>query len=826
MKKTALRLAAMLAAFLMLFVSFTVPSFAEEKGACFSIKKETALIEASGMSGAEWEQKVLEAKQSGLLDPLDEEALKKADPGISFSKNDGRIIMISSPSGIAGVRDAMDAYRYVYRLLPVLGGAEDAVLRLWSVLEMNGMKVYAFQQTFDGLTVLGSTVKLAADKGGRLTAVFSSLSPSLPESGTGHEISAAEAEECVRGILLSAGHDDSVMPEYTRRAVIPCEDAESTEILPDRLVWTVYSLNPGFAPGRADLPYLAHFVGTDGEYLHSCTATVPGDRLVRAGYSSAYAFEFMEAAEWSGTVTDAKGAQHALTVPVMKDTRTGIWYLADPERQIAVGEFAKLAYGDEEVSLLSGSENGPWDDEDLLTYANLIRVWDYYAAMGWRGPDGEGTPVLLLRDLCDEDGNAVYNAAYMGLYMGWQCFAYGGDQFIGQALDVMAHEFTHCVTASAMGTNLYRDDMGAINEAMSDIMGNVCESALEENTDTDWLVGENSGKAFRSMLHPHEFGQPEYVWDLYYVPAAATPNGLNDRGGVHADSSILNRIAARLYLQEGMSLAGIRDLFMTCAFVMTPETDHPAMAGILRWALETSGQSGYAGTLERLIAESRISSTSVPEALAGNRVLAEMTLPDTEAFREGSWILTAVQFDAAEAGEILKAMKNAVEMLFAPDVSGDALLEQLALLSEKMHLDTVDVTGDPEKELLEALSKVADDLVKTHITWENADTGRISLILRRQPTLYLLFGAANDESERVGTAVYLHDQWFDINRLLPGEGEEWDDEYLGLFLGKLLAQVLDYAVPDGENGMPASPTAKGLEAIVLTAPSGDTEDAC
>ena len=52
----------------------------------------------------------------------------------------------------------------------------------------------------------------------------------------------------------------------------------------------------------------------------------------------------------------------------------------------------------------------------------------------------------------------------------------GRGQLSGPWLDVIAHEFTHCVTETAMGANLYRDDYGAINEAMSDILGNLCEA--------------------------------------------------------------------------------------------------------------------------------------------------------------------------------------------------------------------------------------------------------------------------------------------------------------------------------------------------------------
>ena len=56
--------------------------------------------------------------------------------------------------------------------------------------------------------------------------------------------------------------------------------------------------------------------------------------------------------------------------------------------------------------------------------------------------------------------------------------------------DVIGHEFTHCVTGTTMTTNLYLNDYGAINEAMSDIMGNIIEMSIDDRPDGAWVIGE------------------------------------------------------------------------------------------------------------------------------------------------------------------------------------------------------------------------------------------------------------------------------------------------------------------------------------------------
>ena len=745
---------------------------AERKADTFAIRTGETLQNASGLSVQQWEDRAEKCRQEGLGAPVTREALLAAAPDAQILSMDGRIYMITGISGLEKIRDETDACRAVYSLLDLLQGTRDASLRLWSVLTMGEQTAYVFQQVYEGLTVVGSTVKLVTGPDGNLTAVFSSLAAALPESTGVEEIAASQAEEAAGAQLDGAAE---VLPEYTRKAIVPVEETEDDALeVPDRLVWVVYSNNPAFASGTGtDLPYLAHFVGMDGEYIRSIAVHMPGDRAVRAGYSAAYAFEFMEKAEWTGLVTDGLGQEHELTVPVMRDTRTGTWYLADPERKIAVGEFWNQVYGDEQVTLVSQPYNDEWRDDDLITYANMIRVWDYYAELGWKGPDGQGTPVLMLRDLCLDDGTPVSNAAYAGLDDGWQCFAYGGEDYFGQALDVMAHEFTHCMTESMMNTNLYRDDMGAINEAMSDIMGNLCELSLGATEDTGWLMGENSAFVVRSMLDPHRYDQPEYVWDLYYTPNAATPADGNDYGGVHYNSSILNLVAARLCSEEGMPLENARNLWLTAALGMTPRTDYPRMASLLRWAVKASGNARYAPALERLIAESRMTETAAPETLPEGQQLVSLTLPDTDAFRNPNWLLMAVQLDARELSERFGNLWSLVKGLFDTDKPMEETEAEWEALKARTHLDEVDLSALLEGDigLPELLSPLVDGLVTQHITWQSARNGSAEMVIKKNPTLYVLYNIDGEEMQ-AGAAVLLGNRWLNVGAVFTGEEED------------------------------------------------------
>ncbi len=733
-----------------------------------TLTREESLVAESGRSIREWEEQVAEAEAKGREASLTLDEMMKQVPDLKVERQNGKIWMLSSDSGLGTIRSAEEAYQKVFSLSALLGATGQPSFRLWSRLSSDHLKVYVFQQVHEGLTVVGSTVRLCVTPDGQLHTVFSSLAHGEVESDAGM-VDARTAEDAVRAYLAEQNWKDSVMPEYTSRAVLPWEEETEDEFPPERMVWVVYSRNPRFEDEKVvELPYLVHYVDAAGNYLRGNAVTMPGDPSTNRGYSAAYAFEFMEKGEYTGEVTGQDGSTREITVPVMRDTRTDVWYLADPERKIAVGDFARLAYGDSKVRLISSMENDGWDEIDLKTYDRMIQVWDYYSRYGWKGADGQGTPILMLRDLCLEDGTSMDNAAYMGMSDGWQCFGYGVVTDLSAALDVMAHEYAHCVTESLMNTNFYQDDLGAINEAMSDILGSLCEGILEEGTG-DWLIGEDSGMVLRSMLNPHEKDQPEYVWDLYYAPHALSPNDLNDRGGVHFNSSILNKVAAELCVNYGMSLEDARDFWFTVAMGMTPQTDYPQMAVLLPWALEVSGKTAYREALDTLIAKSRMAETGLPGELGEGQRLVTLEMPDIEGMKDGQWILTAFQLDTEALGKKLTAAFDLLGALISGE-NIDSLTREITELLGNVKLEdlALRLIGEEEEDadvadmLLEAVMESFGGIATQHFTWASGEGEPWTMVVRQRPTLYCLVSVNPEDMELNGFAVLLGDRWVDV----------------------------------------------------------------
>ena len=131
------------------------------------------------------------------------------------------------------------------------------------------------------------------------------------------------------------------------------------------------------------------------------------------------------------------------------------------------------------------------------------------------------------------------------------------------AIDVVAHEITHGVTEYSSDL-IYLNESGALNEAISDIMGVATEFFFQPVGDgrlkADWLGGEDLfidfGPYFRSFSSPTSGRRP--LPDHYSIRYT----GDLDNGGVHYNSSIANHAYYLMVMGgtnrvSGISVTGI-----------------------------------------------------------------------------------------------------------------------------------------------------------------------------------------------------------------------------------------------------------------------------
>lgn len=572
-------------------------------------------------------------------EPVPGSVEKSWDHIISMLSGDDQKIRIVTGPFCENVNDVPGALEAAERVVESLGGDETTMLVLDSIrTASNGLSFYHFRQVSGDLDVYASSVKIVVDGNGKAVCAVGSLTPNLELVNPITDFTAEQAEQVVMDHMQQTGA--KVIPGTTRQTVLPMPRLAS-----GFSAWVVITDNPKPEPGL-DLGYIAHYVNEAGEYLGCHLVSSPDVSGVMDGSDSEGVFLGCEARTWTQEVTLFDGRTKEVTVPVMVD-KDGDILLGDVERKIVCADYGSFKYQDRLFVRIP--VDGRFDDGELLAYDSFIKVWNLYDSIGWTGPDGEGTPALLLMDWVTPDGTPVINACYRGKNSGYQTFAFNRVERDGECIDLVGHEFTHAVTQTLLYHAPYLNDMGAINEALSDIMGNLIESLLDETDDTEWLIGEGSrdpGMVIRCMSDPHRFQQPAFVWDRYYAPNVDHSTDANDNGGVHTNSSLLNWIAWRLHA-AGMDETDEMFFFLNVTMAMTGGTDYPQMAELLPWMLMETGYEKYMDVLTEAVEETGIGSVE-PQWIPAGCATLEGMIPGDLSIKGDALRLSFMRLDSQE----------------------------------------------------------------------------------------------------------------------------------------------------------------------------------
>jgi bacillolysin len=165
-------------------------------------------------------------------------------------------------------------------------------------------------------------------------------------------------------------------------------------------------------------------------------------------------------------------------------------------------------------------------------------VYDFYMGMfGRDSVDGQGLPLKATVAYCPPYGQG--NCPYDNAFWNGQQMVYGLGY--ASADDVVGHELTHGVTQYTSGL-LYYAESGAIDESMSDVMGELIDlGSTTSGPDLPgdrWKIGEQlAGGPVRDMAHPENNGDPDRMTSPLFWGSAA------DNHGVHTNSGVGNKAA-------------------------------------------------------------------------------------------------------------------------------------------------------------------------------------------------------------------------------------------------------------------------------------------
>ena len=325
-------------------------------------------------------------------------------------------------------------------------------------------------------------------------------------------------------------------------------------------------------------------------------------------------YDGWETESYSCTVQSLENGVKEVTVPVVKDPETGNRYLVDIEREIVCQEY----YEQSTVCV----EDNELIESEALTFSIFIRVYDYFKEKGWTGPDGQGTPCLLLFDTTGESNG---NASYSGRSDGYQIFNFGVNDSASQAMSVLAHEFMHGVSnTNRIGS--YINETGTLDEAMSDMIGNAVDADVNnyiELSDDMWLC---------AFLNGHIYENPLYIWDEWYTPVTTHLTADNDWGHVHKNSSIISILSYRLS-EAGMTPSQRFDYWMTFDLAITPSTDFAEIRDRLKWCAWACGMPEYAPALVQAAKATGLGKAALPESVRGHQCLVTMELAEYEELK-------------------------------------------------------------------------------------------------------------------------------------------------------------------------------------------------
>ncbi|PED92087.1 peptidase M4 [Bacillus toyonensis] len=285
------------------------------------------------------------------------------------------------------------------------------------------------------------------------------------------------------------------------------------------------------------------------------------------------------------------------------------------------------------------------DPKAVSAHFLATKVYDFYKDKYKRNSfDNKGKKVVSVVHAWDSGGTnnpKNWENAFSANINNISMLIYG-DPMV-KAFDIVGHEFTHAVTSSESNLEFFGES-GAINEALSDIMGTAIEKYIN-NGEFNWTTGEQTGSVFRNMKNPSSIN---YSNGVPYPDDYSKYNDLNgeDNGGIHFNSSIINKVAyliAQGGTHNGVTVNGIGEdkMFDIFYYANTDELNMTSNFSELRLACLKVATNKYgANSIEVQAVQKAFDAAKIKGAVKENEKTAEnqvpeLTVPSTITLRVG-----------------------------------------------------------------------------------------------------------------------------------------------------------------------------------------------
>jgi thermolysin len=262
--------------------------------------------------------------------------------------------------------------------------------------------------------------------------------------------------------------------------------------------------------------------------------------------------------------------------------KSGTYYMEDLSRKIVTRDNRNTPSSFGAMFGLAGSTYDFTDTNDVWgesaqaaqkagveAHYGSATTYDYFKNVHGRdGIDGNGGP----GGYTAHDGTTKlvvsrvhYSTKYNNAFWNGSMMTYGdgdGTTFTPLVtLDICGHEMTHGVTERTANLT-YSNESGALNEAISDIMGAMVERYARGDSANIWMIGEDAytpstpGDALRYMDDPHKAKDGGYTANDDPDHYSERYTGTGDNGGVHINSGIPNKMFYLLAVGGSHHLGG------------------------------------------------------------------------------------------------------------------------------------------------------------------------------------------------------------------------------------------------------------------------------
>ncbi|WP_243522423.1 M4 family metallopeptidase [Bacillus pseudomycoides] len=397
----------------------------------------------------------------------------------------------------------------------------------------DGTTLVRMQQTYEGKEVYGHQLTAHVDKKGVIKSVSGDSAQNLKQEDLKKPINLSQ-EEAKQYIYTKYGNDIKFISEPEVKEVIFVD--ENNGQASNAYQVTFAAATPNYVSGT----YLVN--AHNGDMLKNMVQESDlkaSEKLVGALKESRKS----NLTSLTGTGKDDLGISRTFGISKQSNRK---YALADYTRGQGI-ETYDVNYRDitKEESYYPGtlatSTSTTFNDPKAVSAHFLAtKVYDFYKDKYKRNSfDNKGQKVVSVVHAWDsEDTNDPKNWQNALSANNGSMLVYGDP--IVKAFDVAGHEFTHAVTSSESNLE-YSGESGAINEALSDIMGTAIEKYINKGK-FNWTMGEQTGSVFRDMANPSSVPSSTGV---PYPDDYSEFNDFNgwDNGGVHFNSSIINKVA-------------------------------------------------------------------------------------------------------------------------------------------------------------------------------------------------------------------------------------------------------------------------------------------